>query len=55
MQGRQGRLLYAPGRIPRMSLSISACFNVALNRCEDVQEVEAKFLFEENLWSEVAI
>ena len=32
-----------------------AQFNVALNQCSDVIDIEAKFLFEENLWAEVAI
>ena len=30
-------------------------FNVALNRCSDVTDIEAKFLFEENLWAEIAV
>ena len=32
-----------------------ARLNVALNRCSDVTDIEAKFLFEENLWAEVAV
>ena len=32
-----------------------ARFKVALNRCSDVTNIEAKFLFEENLWAEIAV
>ena len=30
-------------------------FNVALNQCSDIIDIEAKFLFKENLWAEVAV
>ena len=30
-------------------------FKVALNRCYNITKIEAKFLFEENLWAEVAV
>ena len=30
-------------------------FNVELNRCSNVIDIEAKFWFKENLWAEVAV
>ena len=32
-----------------------ARFNLAYNRCSNVSEEEAKFLFKENLWSEISV
>ena len=29
--------------------------NVALNRCSYITEIEAKLLFEKNLWAEIAV
>ena len=31
-----------------------ARFNITLNRFSNVTDIEAKFLFEENLWAEIA-
>ena len=31
-----------------------AIFNITLNRFSDVTDIEAKFLFEENLWAAIA-
>ena len=31
-----------------------ARFNIALSRCSDVKDIEAKFLFKENLLAEIA-
>ena len=30
-------------------------FNIALNRHFDITDIQAKFLFEENLWAEIAV
>ena len=30
-------------------------FDIALNRYSNVTHIEAKFLFEENLWAEIAV
>ena len=30
-------------------------FNLAYNRCSNVSEEEAKFLFKENLWREISV
>ena len=30
-------------------------FNIALNRYSNVTDIEAKVLFEENVWAEIAI
>ena len=32
-----------------------AAFNEALNRCSNVSQQEAQFLFEEHLWKEIAL
>ena len=32
-----------------------ARFNIALNRCSDITDIEAKFLFKENLWAKVEV
>ena len=32
-----------------------ARFNIALNRYSDITDIEVKFLFEENLWAEIAV
>ena len=29
--------------------------NVALNKCSDITDIKVKFLFEENLWAEIAV
>ena len=34
-------------------LDYIARFNVALNRCSDVEPAEALFVFEQNLWLEL--
>ena len=32
-----------------------AQFNIALNQCSNIIDIKAKFLFEEDLWVEVAV
>ena len=32
-----------------------SCLNIAPHRCSNVIDIEAKFLFEDNLWAEVSI
>ena len=32
-----------------------AYFNITLNCCFNITDIEAKFLFEKNLWAEISI
>ena len=46
---------FIPSQVTPDVAEYIARFNVALNRCSDITDIKAKFLFEENLWAEIAV